>query len=204
MNMLEAMNFRHACKVFDTGRAVSQHDRDAIIEFGRLSPSSFGIEPWHFLVIENPALREQLKPACWDQVQITTSTFIVIYLTRLPHNFRADAEFIRQRLWRRSLDEGRYQAFLQRVHQYLAEQNTLEWAKRQSYLALANMMTGAATLGIDSCPIEGFFADQIKRILPTQVDWSTFDITAIAAFGYRVNPQPAKVREPVASVVTIL
>lgn len=202
--MLDAMNFRHACKIFDENKKVSEENQQLILEFAHLSPSSFGLEPWHFLVIKNQALREKIRPACWNQVQITSSSFIVIYLTYLPYHFRGDTSFLRQRLWRRSGTEERYQEILLRVITYLSEQNTLEWAKRQSYLALANMMTGAASLGIDSCPIEGFNSESLKEALKDIVDWSKYDPTAICAFGYRLKEQSKRIREPLSSTTTTI
>ena len=204
MNFIDAMNARHACKAFDPNKKVSATNQTQILEFGRLSPSSFGIEPWHFLVIQDMTLREQLKPTCWNQSQVTDSAFVVVYLNYLPHNFRGDTAFLRQRLWRRSQSEERYQPMLQRVINYLAEQNTLEWTKRQSYIALSNMMTGAASLGIDSCPIEGFHSEAVKTALKDHIDWHQFDLSVIAAFGYRLHAQTPRIREPLSSVATIL
>jgi nitroreductase len=200
----DILSFRHACKLFDANKKISKEDEQAIIEFGRLSPSSFGIEPWHFLVINDLALREKLKPACWQQAQVTTSSFVVVYLSYLPYNFRTNNAVIKQRLWRRSLEEERYQQYSRRVADYLSEQNTGEWAKRQTYIALANMMTGAASLGIDSCPIEGFESEAVKAVLADHVDWLKYDLVVLAAFGYRVNEQPAKIREPLESIATFI
>ncbi len=202
MNFKDSMQFRHACKAFDLNQKISPEDEAAILDFGRMSPSSFGIEPWHFLVLKEASLREKLHKACWDQVQITSSSFVVVYLTYLPHHFRGDTDLLRQRLWRRSLEEARYQTILQRVQTYLAEQNTLEWAKRQSYIALANMMTGAASLGIDSCPMEGFHSEKVKAVLCDVVDWHTFDVSMLCAFGHRVKEQNPHIREPIESVMT--
>ena len=78
MNFTESMQFRHACKAFDSNKTVSLEEQQQIIEFGRMSPSSFGFEPWHFLVIRQPELRAKLRPACWDQQQITSSVVVVI------------------------------------------------------------------------------------------------------------------------------
>ena len=202
MDFLEAMNFRHATKSFDKNKKISEANKQAIVEFGRLSPSSFGIEPWHFLVVSSQELREKIKPACWNQDQLTSSSFVVIYLSYLPHHFRGDTPFLKQRLMRRSRDEERYLPFLNMVTTYLSAQNTGEWAKRQSYIPLANMMTGAASLGIDSCPIEGFEVEKIKPLLANHVDWNKFDITAITAFGYRAAEQTPRFREDSSSVVT--
>ena len=204
MNFIEAINFRHACKEFNPHKKVSFSEQALILEFGRLSPSSFGLEPWHFLVINDLKLRETIRPACWNQAQITDSSFVVLYLARLANQFRRDSTFMRQRIWRRSLEEGRYQGFQNMIIDYLSEQNTGEWAKRQTYIALSNMMTGAASLGIDSCPIEGFHADALKILLKNQVDWNIFDPVALCAFGYRAGKQTEQFREVLDSVCTVV
>ena len=202
MNFIEAMNFRHACKDFDPNKKISLTDQALILEFGRLSPSSFGLEPWHFFVMNDLKLREKIRPACWNQAQVTDSSFVVLCLAYLPHQFRRDSAFMRQRLWRRSLEEGRYQMYQSRIIDHLSEQNTGEWAKRQTYIALANMMTGAASIGIDSCPMEGFYTDALKLALKEQVDWSLLDVVALCAFGYRSGKQTPQFRESLESVFT--
>lgn len=204
MNFLDALISRHACKLFDDTREVSEEDKKLIVEFGRQSPSSFGIEPWHFIVISDKSLRERLKPACWNQNQVTTSSFVVVYLSFLPHHFRGDTPFLKQRLWRRSLNDEKYKFMLEKVTSYLAAQDTHEWAKRQVYIALANMMTGAATLGIDSCPLEGFEPEKLKPLLAEYIDWNSYDLVALSAFGYRANEQPQKIRETSSSVITYI
>jgi nitroreductase len=204
LNFIDAMNFRHACRVFDSKKTVSPVNQQQILEFGRLSPSSFGMEPWHFLVINNADVRQQLLPACWNQTQITDSSFVVVFLARLPQEFRRDSEFMRERLWRVTQAEEGYQQLQNMVTDYLAEQNTGEWAKRQVYLALANMMTGAASLGIDSCPIEGFRPEALKELLKNDVDWKSFDPVAICAFGYRAGAQPQRHRESIEKISSFI
>lgn len=204
MKFIEAMHFRHACKMFDPSKTINSIEQNLILEFGRLSPSSFGIEPWHFLVINNLKLRETIKPACWNQAQITDASFVVLYLSWLPNQFRRDSSVMRQRLWRLSVEEKRYQAYQNVVIDYLIEQNTGDWAKRQVYIALANMMTGAASLGIDSCPMEGFQADKLKILLKDHVDWNLFDPVVLCAFGYRAGNQTKQTREQLEKVCTIL
>lgn len=202
MNFLEALNFRHACKLFDTNKQISDKDKNLILEFGRQSPSSFGLEPWHFLVISDQSLREKIKSASWNQEQVTSSSFIVVYLSYLPHNFRGESILIKQRVARKAFDEDKQKFYINLVTTFLSAQNTHEWAKRQTYIAMANMLTGAASLGIDSCPMEGFEYERIKPLLAEYVDWNNLDIVALAAFGYRKNEQPKHVREEFSSVVT--
>ena len=202
MNYLEALNFRHACKLFDSEKQISEEEKKLILEFGRQSPSSFGLEPWHFLVISNHELREKMKPACWNQAQITSSSFVVVYLSYLPHNFRGETPFLQQRIKRKAKAEEQYKFYLNLVTTFLSAQNTQEWVKRQSYIPLANMMTGAASLGIDTCPMEGFEVEKLRPILAPHVDWNQFDISAIVAFGYRKNEQPNHIREEISSVIS--
>ena len=204
MNFMEAINFRHACKSFDPQKKISSKEQSIIIEFGRLSPSSFGLEPWHFLVINDLKLRETIRPACWNQAQITDSSFVVLFLARLPNQFRRDSSFMQQRLRRRNSEEGHYKAFQNAVIDYLSEQNTEEWAKRQTYIALANVMTGAASLGIDSCPMEGFHLDSLKILLKDLLDWNIFTPVVLCAFGYRLSKQTEQVRELLNSVCTVV
>jgi len=77
---MKAMDFRHACKVFDDSKKISDENINYILEAGHKSPSSFGMEAWKFLVITNEALKAKLRPACWDQVQITSCSHLVIVL----------------------------------------------------------------------------------------------------------------------------
>ncbi len=79
-DFIKAMNFRHACKVFDESKKISDEDIHYILEAGRKSPSSFGMEAWKFLVITNEELRAKLRPLCWDQVQITSCSHLVVVL----------------------------------------------------------------------------------------------------------------------------
>lgn len=203
MSFIDALKFRHACKQFDTSKQISSENKHLILESARLSPSSFGLEPWKFIAISNNDIREKLKPACWNQNQITSSTFIVLCLSYLPHHFRGKTDFLKQRVGRKVSGEM-LDNYLNIIVSYLAMQNTQEWAKRQVYIPMANMMTGAATLGIDSCPMEGFEIEKIHPILNEIIDWNEFDLTTIIAFGYRLNPQPGQVREAAASVIQYL
>ena len=82
-SFMEAMDFRHACKVFDDTKKINDEDLKYILEIGRKSPSSFGMEPWKFLVITNDELREKIRPLCWNQPQITTSSHLVIILATI-------------------------------------------------------------------------------------------------------------------------
>ena len=192
----EAMNFRHACKVFDDTKKISDTDIRYILEAGRKSPSSFGMEAWKFLVITNEELKAKLRPACWDQVQVTSCSHLVIVLTGIdsvkPESGEVKKRFNRREMPQETLDFyiGLYASHLEDT---LSSDEKIEaWTAKQSYIALGNMMTAAAVLEIDSCPIEGFEKEKIEEIL--DLDISKYRLSVVVPFGYRLNEQSSQLR----------
>lgn len=207
-DILAAIRFRHACKNFDPERRIPDEDFALIVEAGRLSPSSFGLEPWQFLVIANKALREKLQPNVWGgRGQLPTASHLVVILARTGQDMRFDSAHIDRHLReqekltpdladRRRAVLGNFQE--NEFHLLGSERALADWAARQCYIPLANMMTVAALRGIDSCPIEGFNADAVGDVLGSDfgVDRDHFRPAVLVAFGYRAGPQPAKRRLP--------
>ncbi|MFT5660710.1 MAG: nitroreductase [Sulfurimonas sp.] len=192
----EAMDFRHACKVFDDTKTISEKDMKYILEAGRKSPSSFGMEAWKFIVITNEELKEKLKPACWNQVQVTSCSHLIIVLTGIdsvkPESGEVRKRFARREMPQETLDfyMGLYASHLEDI---LSSDDKIEaWTAKQSYIALGNMMTAGAILGIDSCPIEGFDQAQVEEIL--SIDTSKYRLSVVVPFGYRLNEQSSQLR----------
>jgi len=186
----EAMQFRHACKRF-ADKNIPEEMFGQILEFGRMSPSSFGMEPWRFIVTTDGALRETLRPLCWNQPQITECSHLVL-ITADNECVKPGTEYVRAMFARRGLPEEAMEAYLERYKSHMGPQfhsrEAIEaWTHKQCYLAAANMMTGAASLGIDSCPIEGFEKMKVEAALALEPARS---VALIIAFGYRLNPQP--------------
>ncbi len=210
--VLDAMRFRHACKVFDGTRKIPDSQFDAILESGRLSPSSYGFEPWKFLLVQNMGLRDKLRVVTWGaQKSLPTASHFVIILARTAKSMRYDADYI----WHMMRDvhhlpeahlerrEGLVKNFQESDFHLLESDRLLfEWSARQTYIALGNMMTAAALLGIDSCPIEGFPMDAVNGILRDDfhVDTEQMRVSCMVAFGYRSEPQPAKSRQPLSAI----
>lgn len=195
-SFLEAMSFRHACKKFDADKKIPDEDFEQILEFGRLSPSSFGMEQWRFLVIQTPELREQLKSTCWGQPQITDSSHVIVILAKTAA-VKPGTDYVTNMFDRRSLPLDARNAYLEKYashHQTEIEpyMSTHAWSSKQCYLALANMMTGAANLGIDSCPIEGFSKQQVEELL--DIDTETEEVAVVVTFGYRAGEQTPSLR----------
>lgn len=201
--VLNALKYRHACKKFDPERQIGEEDLHAILESGRLSPSSFGMEPWKFLVIRDPALRHRLREVCWNQAQITDSSALVVILTK-PAAMRPGSDHVQAMFERRQLSQEATQAYLQRYREHMESEveprmSYYAWASKQCYIALANMMTAAASVAIDSCPIEGFEKTAVEQVL--EIDSNHYEVAVIVAFGYRAGEQSPLLRSPFEQMV---
>lgn len=211
--IIEAFNFRHACKKFDSEKKISDQDFNFILETGRLSPSSFGFEPWNFLVVQNIQLREKLRGLTWGgQGQIPTASHLLVILARKSYFMKYDSQYIQsfmkdvQNLPENIIEMKRnvYQKFLENDFKLLDnERAVFDWACKQTYIPLTNMMTAAAMIGIDSCPMEGFVADKIDELLAVDFDIDTekFGISCMVAFGYRDKEPSAKTRQPLENII---
>ncbi|KOE63944.1 NAD(P)H-dependent oxidoreductase [Aggregatibacter actinomycetemcomitans] len=208
--VLDAFHFRCATRYYDPARKISKEDFDYILELGRLSPSSVGSEPWQFLVIQNPELRQALKPVSWGMAtQLDDASHVVVILAN--KNMRYDSEDFHANLERRGLTEEQiqtnmvtYQRFQTQHINVLENDRTLfDWASKQTYIALANMMTGAAFIGIDSCPIEGFNYAEVNRILAQTGAYNAdkYAVSVAVTFGYRAKDIRPKARKPLNEIV---
>lgn len=211
--ILSAYNFRHACKEFDVTKKISDEDFEFILETGRLSPSSFGFEPWKFLVVQSPELREKLKEVSWGaQSQLPTSSHFVVMLARKGSEVVAGSEYIKHIM--KNVQElpdevvtmkGDFYGNFQKNDFDLTDDRKLfDWASRQMYIPLGNMMSSAAQIGVDSCPIEGFNKDKVDALLKAEniIDDGEFGVACMLAFGYRpenleLRPKTRQVMEDV-------
>jgi len=203
---MEAMDFRHACKEFDDTKKISDEDMSFILESGIKSPSSFGMEPWKFLVITNEELKAKIRPFCWDQVQITSCSHLVIVLAAID-SVKVESGLVRTKLGRKGFPDDKLEFYVGIYGSHLkdvlsSDDNIYSWTARQTYIAAGNMMTGAASKGIDSCPIEGFEKENLEKVL--ELDTSKFQVSCVLPFGYRLNEQSPQVREPFENIVEFI
>lgn len=164
--------FRTAVRVYNN-RKIPQEDLDLILDAAWLSPSSVGLEGWRFVVLTNETVKAEIKEVAWGaQYQLETASHFILLLAE--RNARYDSESMRQSLVRRGITEE--EAILKRLKTYEDFQKRdmkmadnpralFDWTAKQTYIALGNMMTNAALIGIDSCPIEGFDYDKVNSIL---------------------------------------
>jgi nitroreductase len=212
--ILDAYWFRHACKEFDATKAISSDDFEFILETARLSPSSFGLEPWKFLVVQKPALREKMLPMVWGgQKQLPTASHVIISLIRKTCFMRYDSEYVQhfmRQVQKFPEDAATVRTAILKKFQEQdftlldSERAMVDWGGKQTYIALGNMMTAAAMIGIDSCPIEGFEKATLEKFLADEmaINLEAWSVSYLVAFGYRkAEPARPKTRQTRDAVV---
>ena len=167
--LLAQLNWRYATKKFDPVRKIPPEDWAVMEEALILSPSSYGLQPWTFIVITEKKTRERLFPSTWNQRQILECSHFVVFAART----KITDEDIDRHVARTAELRGGTVDALKRFRDAVSEDlvtgtraaDAHEWAARQAYIALGNFMTSAALLGIDTCPMEGFKPDEYDEIL---------------------------------------
>lgn len=187
--LLDALNWRYATKVFDPNRKIPEETWAVLEQALVLTPSSFGLQPWKFIVIQNKELREQLVPHSWNQRQVADCSHLVVMTVK------------------KTVTEGDIDTFITRIAEVrggtadslMGYRNMMvgdvvkgergkavtQWAKLQSYIALGNLMTCAAMLGVDSCPMEGFIPAKYDEILDLEKEGLTTSV--LLPLGYRAE-----------------
>ena len=204
----------YACRDYDPNRKISDQDFHLILEAGQLAPSSYGFEPWHFLVIESESLKKALAPiALGAQKALASASHFVIILSRTQASLRYDAPYIGYMMREiQGLPEDfcefkqqRFETFQKEDFDLLStERATFDWASKQSYLALAQMMQVAALRGIDSLAMEGFNRQAVTDLLTERglIDPSEWGVSVMVSFGYGLGSVPRKTRQSLDQLVT--
>jgi nitroreductase len=199
---LRLMRDRYACKLYDTNRAISEDDLAFILECGRLSPSSFGIEHWQFFAVTSRAKIAEFRSACFDQDAVGTAALVVAIMCKRDPAYRPDSAFIAERGARFPGGLSVFVDDYRGYYEYLSGAGLVDqWARAQCYIPCANMMTGAQSVGVDSCAIEGF--DDSKVLSALGLDGAIWQTGIVAVFGYSAESGTReKIREPVKEIIT--
>lgn len=211
--ILNAHKHRFATKAFDKSKKISNEDWETIIETGRLSPSSFGYEPWKFLLIESQQVKDELQENAWGaRNSLNGASHFLIVLAR--KNLTGNSEHVKHMVEdvfgvpysEESPQTIFFNNFQKNDFDLSSERELFDWASKQTYIALANMMTTAAYLDIDSCPIEGFNKDAVDQYLVEKgyVDPEEFGVSYMAGFGYRDQEIPEKKRQKLSDVYQVI
>lgn len=211
--ILTVFEQRHATKSFDGSKKIAKEDWETIFEAARLSPSSFGYEPWKFLLIENQEIREGLKEFASGAINsLNGASHFVIALARKNVVFDSDyAKYMVETVFGTTYDINAPQTQIFKEFQQVnfdlnTERSLFDWASKQTYIALGNMMTAAAFLQIDSCPIEGFNREKVEAYLTEHklLDQSEFGVSYMLGLGYRNAPIPKKRRQKTEDILMIV
>lgn len=183
--LIQALSWRYATKQFDPTRKISGEVWKTLEEAMTLAPSSYGLQPWGFVVVTDPKVREKLRAVSWNQPQITDASHLVVFCAKTTLT-RGDVDRYVERIAQvrgisREALAGYRDMMLGSVEAPGA--NHLHWNQRQVYIALGFFLSAAALMGIDACPMEGFDADKYDEILglPSR----GLRATVLATAGYR-------------------
>jgi len=167
--LIEALKWRYATKRFDPTKKISDEIWAALELSLVLAPSSMGIQPWKFLVVQDPALREKLGAASYGQKQITECSHLVVFALRKDlDELHIDRHLDRTHEVRGGAKEALlgYRAMIARNTEEARKTGRLNaWMEHQVYIALGQFIASAALLGVDTCPMEGIQPAQYDEIL---------------------------------------
>jgi nitroreductase len=208
--LIEALNWRYATKYFDATKKIPAETWQTLEQVLVLTPTSYGLQPYRFLVINDPATRAALLPHSWGQKQVVQASHFVVFTARTEMKEADVDRFIKRTTEVRKLPEGAFNPYrdmmLGDVVNGPRGKIAHEWATRQSYIALGNLMTAAAVLGVDACPMEGLVPAEYDKIL--KLNGSGYATVVACALGYRAANDKyaslAKVRYETADLVRVI
>lgn len=211
--IIKTAHRRYATKKFNPNKKISDKDWNTIMEVARLSPSSFGFSPWKFLLIENDDIKKAIYNDAWGaQNSLDGASHFVVVLARKNvtatseqvqhvteavqnHTFSPDSAFTKK-----------FTDFQENDFDLNSERTLFDWASKQTYIAVANMMTAAAELDLDSCPIEGFNRKKVNDTLASKglFDPEKWEVSLMAGFGYRDQDITPKKRQPMEEIYKVV
>ncbi|MCX6719093.1 MAG: NAD(P)H-dependent oxidoreductase [Candidatus Taylorbacteria bacterium] len=188
---MSSLEWRYATKKFDTSKKVSKEDLGEILEAARLSPSSFGLQPWKFIIVKSPEIRQQIREVAYDQSQVTEASGLIV----LAVNKKIDSAYIDEYIYdiakTRGVSPNSLKGFSDMLKNSVSgrsTENLISWSSRQVFIALGIILETAALKNIDACPMEGFDPSKVDEILG--LEKLGFASLAMVAVGYR-SPEDA-------------
>ncbi len=209
MHLLNNLQWRYATKQFDTTKTVSQDHILLLQQAIQLSPSSYGLQLYKVLIIENPEVKKTLKAHSWNQDQITDASHLFVFCNYVNVTDAHIDIYLEHtsKLQNTHIDHLKgYGDFMKSKIAELSNTERLHWTKRQTYLALGNLLNACAELKIDACPMEGFQAEAYNEVLG--LTDQNLNAAVIAPIGYRSSNDESqyntKVRKPLSELFTTI
>lgn len=190
----DALNWRYATKKFDPTKKLTDLQLAPLLEAIRLSASSFGLQPWHMLVISNQEIKLQLQAAAFGQAQLADSSHVIVFTHKLNGHTAID-DYISSTAKNASAPVAQFEGMKQYITGALSnrsDEDTLTWMSRQPYIALGTLLETAALLKIDACPMEGFDSAEFDRIL--NLKEKGLKSIVITTLGYRSSEDTAALK----------
>lgn len=185
-NIIEDLNWRYATKKFDATKKISSEDFETLKEVINLSPTSYGLQLYKVLIIEDEAMRKKLQPASWGQTQIVDADKLFVfcnYKTVKAEHVEAYTALKAEKMGMPKAELKGYADFIIGKLGERTEADLANWNAKQCYIALGNLLSACASLKIDACPMEGFEAEQYDEILGLSAQ--NLEAAVVATVGYR-------------------
>ena len=186
MNIIEGLKWRYATKKFDSSKKISKDNLDYLKEAISLIPSSYGLQPYKVLVIENPAIREKLREAAWGQAQLSEASQIFLFCNFTAMEPEKIDEFLNRGAAINNYDPATTKGYGDMMKGQMAgmtSEQMINWTSKQTYIALGSLLAAASEQKIDSCPMEGFDKAKFDEILGLKEKGLTASV--LGAVGYR-------------------
>jgi nitroreductase len=184
--LLESLNYRYATKAFDPTHKITAETLSALKTCLTLTPSSFGLQPWKFIVVDSPEIREKLKSASWGQPQVTDASHLVVFTARTDLTEKDIDKWINRLSEVQETPIEKLAGYASMISSFTSNMSAVEkqaWNTRQVYIALGQLMTAAAVIGVDTCPLEGISPNDYDEILGLKD--SGYATAVACALGYR-------------------
>jgi nitroreductase len=184
---IDRLSWRYATKQFDPTKQISIENWHALEQSLVLTPSSFGLQPWKFLVVRNPTLRQQLVENSWGQKQVAEASHLVVFAIKKNLDAAYVDRYVARMAEVQQVPIDSLQGFGNVVKGFIDKPpyplDVDAWSTRQAYIALGQLMTTAAMLAIDTCPIEGFVPSKYDELLGLTAQG--YASVVVCAVGYR-------------------
>lgn len=185
-DIIKALNYRYATKVFDLEKKVSSEDFEELLEVLRLTPSSYGLQAWKFIIVNDVEKRKLLAKASYGQNQVSESSHLIALCAKTSFSDADVLKYVELMAKERGTTVDKLKGFSDMLKGSISSRNEHElisWNKKQTYIALGFLMEAAALKGIDTCPMEGFDSKEVDKILSLKEKGLT--IATLCPIGYR-------------------
>jgi nitroreductase len=185
-NYIENLNWRYATKKFNPEKEVSDENLEILLDSIRLSASSYGLQPYEVIVIKDPEVKDKLKSSAFGQPQITDSSYLLVFAYRTDIDQAYLDKFIENNSKTRNKPIKEFDGLKEMIQNSVltfSQEMKEVWASRQAYIAIGNLLSAAAELKIDTCPMEGFNPDEFDELL--HLESKNLKSVALMTLGYR-------------------